>query len=113
MILTQGRRHHGSLGYEGRQTLSPLAPLILEHHVTGGFGYRFSERWAFDLGAIYALKNTATYTNPSLPFGPNAKESISAYYVYDTVRVRAQPRALPTGCASPTRLPYCGARFRW
>lgn len=60
------------------QTLSPLAPLILEHHFTGGFGYRFSERLAFDLGAIYALRNTVTYTNPSLPFGPNAKESISA-----------------------------------
>jgi long-subunit fatty acid transport protein len=62
--------------------------LLLEHHFTGGFGYRFSKRWAFDLGAIYALKNTATYTNPSLPVGPNAKESISAYYVYNTVSYR-------------------------
>ncbi len=71
-----------------KETLSPLAPLILEHHFTGGFGYRFTERWAFDLGAIYALRNTVTYTNQSLPFGPNAKESISAYYVYNTISHR-------------------------
>jgi hypothetical protein len=39
------------------------------------------------LGAIYALKNSVTYTNPSLPFGPNAKDSISAYYVYNTISI--------------------------
>ena len=71
-----------------KETLSPLAPLILEHHFTGGFGWRFTEKWAFDLGAIYALKNSVTYTNPSLPFGPNATESISAYYIYNTVSYR-------------------------
>ena len=65
-----------------------LAPLILEYHLTGGFGFRFNEKWAFDLGAIYALKNSATYTNPSLHFGPNAKESISAYYIYNSVSYR-------------------------
>ena len=69
-------------------TLSPLAPLILEHHFTGGFGYRFSEKWAFDLGAIYAPRNTVRYTNTSLPFDPNAKESISAYYVYNNLSYR-------------------------
>jgi long-chain fatty acid transport protein len=31
------------------ETLSSLAPLILEHHFTGGFGFRFTEKWAFDL----------------------------------------------------------------
>ena len=71
-----------------KETLSPLAPLILEHHVTGGFGFRFTEKWAFDLGAIYALKSSVTYANPSLPFGPNATESISAYYIYNTVSYR-------------------------
>jgi long-chain fatty acid transport protein len=71
-----------------KKTLSPLAPLILENHFTGGFGFRFTEKWAFDLGAIYALKNSVTYTNPSLPFGPNAKDSISAYYVYNTISYR-------------------------
>jgi long-chain fatty acid transport protein len=71
-----------------KKTLSPLAPLILENHFTGGFGFRFNKNWAFDLGAIYALKNSARYNNPSLPFGPNAKETISAYYVYNTIRYR-------------------------
>ena len=71
-----------------KETLSPLAPLILEHHLTGGFGFRLTEKWAFDLGAIYAFKNRATYTNPSLPFGPNAKESISAYCIYNTISYR-------------------------
>jgi long-chain fatty acid transport protein len=71
-----------------KETLSPLAPLILEHHLTGGFGFRLTEKWAFDLGAIYAFKNRATYTNPSLPFGPNAKESISAYCIYNTINYR-------------------------
>jgi hypothetical protein len=32
-----------------KKTLSPLAPLILENHFTGGFGFRFTEKWAFDL----------------------------------------------------------------
>jgi long-chain fatty acid transport protein len=71
-----------------KKTLSPLAPLILENHFTGGFGFRFTEKWAFDLGAIYALKNSVTYTNQSLPFGPKAKDSISAYYIYNTVSYR-------------------------
>ncbi|MBA3966346.1 MAG: outer membrane protein transport protein [Nitrospirales bacterium] len=70
------------------ETLSPLAPLILEHHFTGGFGFRFTEKWAFDLGAVYGLKNSVTYTNTSLPFGPNATESVSAYYIYNTLSYR-------------------------
>jgi len=70
------------------ETLSPLAPLILENHVTSGFGFLFSENWAFDLGAIYAFKKNVTHTNPSLPFGPNSNDSISAYYVYNTVSYR-------------------------
>ncbi len=71
-----------------KETLSPIAPLILEHHFTGGVGFRFTERWAYDLGGIYGLKNTITYTNTSLPFGPNATESVSAYYIYNTVSYR-------------------------
>jgi long-chain fatty acid transport protein len=71
-----------------KETLSPLAPLILEHHLTGGFGFRLTEKWAFDLGAIYTFKNRATDTNPSLPFRPNAKESISAYCNYNTLSYR-------------------------
>jgi long-subunit fatty acid transport protein len=71
-----------------KETLSPLTPLILEHHFTGGLGFRFTERWSFDIGGVYGLKNTVTYTNPSLPFGPNAIESVSAYYIYNTLSYR-------------------------
>jgi long-chain fatty acid transport protein len=71
-----------------KETLSPLWPLIVEHHFAGGFGYRFTEKWAYDLAGIYGLKNSVTYTNSSLPFGPNATESISGYYVYNTVSYR-------------------------
>lgn len=71
-----------------KDTLSPLAPLILEHHFTGGFGFRFTEKWAYDLGGVYGLKNTGTSTNSSLPFGPNATESVSGYYIYNTVSYR-------------------------
>ena len=71
-----------------KETLSPLWPLITEHHFSGGIGFRFTERWAYDLAGIYGLKNSDTYTNPSLPFGPNATESISGYYIYNTVSYR-------------------------
>lgn len=71
-----------------KETLSPLTPLILEHHFTGGLGFRLTERWSFDIGAVYGLKNTVTYTNPALPFGPNATESVSAYYVFNTLSYR-------------------------
>jgi len=37
---------------------------------------------------VYGLKNSVTYTNPSLPFGPNATESVSAYYIFNTLSYR-------------------------
>ena len=33
-----------------KETLSPLAPLILEHHLTGGFGFRFTEKASLRFG---------------------------------------------------------------
>ena len=71
-----------------KETLSPMWPVILEHHFTGGVGYRFTEKWAYELAGIYGLKHSVTYTNPSLPFGPNATESISGYYIYNTISYR-------------------------
>jgi long-chain fatty acid transport protein len=70
------------------QTLSPLWPIIVEHHFTGGCGYRFTEKWSYDLGGVYGVKNSVSYTNPSLPFGPNATESATGYYIYNTVSYR-------------------------
>src|SRR5215475_4796391 len=37
-----------------KETMSPLWPLINEHHFSGGLGYRFTEKWAYDLAGIYA-----------------------------------------------------------
>ena len=71
-----------------KDTLSPIAPLIFEHHVTGGLGFRFTEQWSYDLGGVYGVKNSVTSTNSSLPFGPNGTESVSGYYIYNTVSYR-------------------------
>jgi long-chain fatty acid transport protein len=71
-----------------KETLSPLWPLINEHHFSAGIGFRFTEKWAYDLSGIYAPKNSVTYTNPSLPFGPNATESISGYTISNTLSYR-------------------------
>jgi long-chain fatty acid transport protein len=71
-----------------KDTLSPLWPLINEHHFSAGVGFRFTERWAYDFTGFYAPKNSVTYTNPSLPFGANATESISGYLISNTVSYR-------------------------
>lgn len=68
-----------------KETMTPIAPVILKHHLTGGFGFRFTEKWSYDLGALYAMKNSVTYTNASLPLGLNASESVSVYYIYNTI----------------------------
>jgi long-chain fatty acid transport protein len=71
-----------------KETLSPLAPLIIEHRLAGGFGYRFTQNWSWDSSVLYALNNTVTYTNPNLPFGLNAQQSTSGYLLYNTVSYR-------------------------
>jgi long-chain fatty acid transport protein len=67
-------------------TLSPLAPLILEHRISGGFGYRFTKHWSWDTAAFYALNNDAAVE--SGPFGPNATQSTSGYMLYNTLSYR-------------------------
>ncbi len=71
-----------------KETLSPLAPVISEHGVTAGFGYRIKDHWSFDIAGLYAFKYKATYTNPSFPFGPNAVESVRGYFLYSTLSYR-------------------------
>lgn len=71
-----------------KETLSPLWPLINEHHFSAGIGFRFTERWAYDFAGLYAPKRSVTYTNSSLPFGPNATESISGYLISNTLSYR-------------------------
>ena len=86
LVLRAGYNH--SNNQIPKETLSPLAPLILEHRFSGGVGYRITERWSFDVAAHYGLKNSVTYTNSSLPFGSIATESLSGYYVYNTLGYR-------------------------
>lgn len=69
-------------------TLSPLAPLILEHRISGGFGYRFTPHWSWDSSVMYGLKNSETATNPNLPFAPGTTSSISGYLLYNTLSYR-------------------------
>ncbi|MEW6683470.1 MAG: outer membrane protein transport protein [Nitrospirota bacterium] len=57
------------------ETINPLLAPTGEHHATFGGGYQLGAKWRIDGGIEYAFKNSVTYTNPSLPFGPNAEES--------------------------------------
>jgi hypothetical protein len=65
-----------------------MAPLIIEHRLAGGFGYRFTQHWSWDSSVIYGLQNTITFTSPNLPFGPNATQSVSGYLLYNTLSYR-------------------------
>jgi len=56
------------------ETLSPLLPNIAEHHLTAGAGHQLTEHWRIDAALEYQLPNEVTYTNPDLPFGPDAQE---------------------------------------
>jgi long-chain fatty acid transport protein len=71
-----------------KDTLRPLAPLIIEHRLSGGFGYRFTQHWSWDSSVIYGLQNKVTFTNPNLPFGPNATQTVSGYLLYNTLSYR-------------------------
>jgi long-chain fatty acid transport protein len=72
------------------ETLSPLAPLILEHRLSGGFGYRFTQHWSWDSSVVYGLQNKVTNTSPNQLFGPNANvtQSVSGYLLYNTLSYR-------------------------
>jgi long-chain fatty acid transport protein len=69
-------------------TLTPLAPVIIQHHATGGLGFRFTDSWSYDFAALYAFKNTQTSTSATSPFGPNTTSSVSGYYIYNTFSYR-------------------------
>jgi long-chain fatty acid transport protein len=69
-------------------TLSPIVPLILEHRLSGGFGYRFTKHWSWDSAAFYALENSETSTDPNSPFGPGFKQTTSGYLLFNTVSYR-------------------------
>lgn len=70
------------------ENLSPLIPIILKHHITGGIGYRITKAWSFDASLIYGIENKVTYTNTNMPFGNNAVESPSGFLFDATVGYR-------------------------
>jgi long-chain fatty acid transport protein len=52
--------------------LNILAPAVVQHHITGGFGYRWSDRLDLELAAVYAPREHVSGTELPFPFGnPN------------------------------------------
>jgi len=63
------------------QNLTPIAAIIIEHHFTGGIGYRFTEKWSADVSGLYGLKNSQNATGFLVP----GVQSTSGYFLYATV----------------------------
>jgi long-chain fatty acid transport protein len=63
------------------QTLSPVGAVIIEHHVTGGLGYRFGEHWSADFSGLYGFKNTQHTTGFFTP----GLQSTAGYFLYGTL----------------------------
>jgi long-chain fatty acid transport protein len=64
------------------ENTNPLLAAITENHLTFGFGYRLKGSWQLDFALEYELNNTVTYTNPRLPFGPNAQEELESFALH-------------------------------
>jgi long-chain fatty acid transport protein len=71
VLTLRGGYNYGNNQVPDR-TLSPAVCVIYEHHLSAGVGYRPDRGLALDLAFTYALENRVTYTNPGMPFGPNA-----------------------------------------
>jgi len=69
---------YGGLNYGRRparaETTSPLLSAAGEKHITGGFRLNVAPGWLFSAAVEYLFKQTVTYDNPQLPFGPGAQE---------------------------------------
>jgi len=50
-------------------------PAIVEHHITGGIGYKFTDAFSLNLGFVYAFENTMTETGTDFTGQPVALES--------------------------------------
>ena len=65
-----------------QQNLNPLFAAIGERHLTAGLAHRLDSMWNIACGIEYQRGANAVYTNPALPFGPNAQER-SNYPAFD------------------------------
>jgi long-chain fatty acid transport protein len=70
------------------RTFSPAIQVPFEHHVSAGVGYRAGRHLEVDTAFVYAFEKKVRYTNPELPFGPNATEAPSGFSVDVTVGYR-------------------------
>ena len=69
------------------QNLNPLLAAIGEHHFTAGFSHQLGAEWKLACGFEYQRGAHAVYTNPALPFGPNAQERAN-YPAFDVMLSR-------------------------
>lgn len=65
--------------------LTPILAAIAEQHATAGFSHRLGTHWRLFAALEYTLRNEVTYTNPSLPFGPDARETLEFVVVHATL----------------------------
>ena len=54
------------------QHTNPLLGAITKHHLTLGMSRQLNAQWDLATSLEYAYSGKVTYTNPELPFGPNA-----------------------------------------
>jgi len=64
------------------ESISPLLAPIARYHVTGGYGTTLSDKWRFDTALEYQIKASETYTNPQLPFGPDARTTLEVMMLH-------------------------------
>ncbi len=70
------------------ETLTPLAPLIVEQHYTAGAAYALTEGIDMGLSIIYAPKNKEISSQNLLPFDLGAEESVGGYLIDAMVNYR-------------------------
>lgn len=59
-------------------TLNPLFPAIVEHHITAGFTYTYHD-WDFDFAFVHAFNNDQTNDGAPSPTNPFAGTEVSMY----------------------------------
>ncbi|MEK7280030.1 MAG: outer membrane protein transport protein, partial [Nitrospirota bacterium] len=70
------------------ETLTPLAPLIVEQHYTAGAAYAITKNVDLGLSFMYAPKNQEASSQDPTLFGPGAEESVGGYLIDAMVNYR-------------------------
>jgi long-chain fatty acid transport protein len=60
---------------------NPLFTAIVTDHFTAGFTYRTDSGTEYQFGATLTPSAEATYTNMTMPFGPNAKDTVNMFSI--------------------------------